>query len=95
MNSEVPFSTANNWSEYPELQRHVAWHSASCGEPHIEFEAVVSGCQWLVRINDFPDEPLYTLLIDRTDIIHFDDWPEFWGTRPAFSLNDSIKANVA
>ena len=84
MNSAVPFSTANNWSEYPELQRPVAWRSASGREPHVEFEFVVSDQQWLVRMNDFPGEPLYTLLIDGTDIIHFDDWPEFWGTRPSF-----------
>ena len=84
MNSAVPFSTANNWSEYPDLQRSVAWRTASGTEPCIVFESFASEHKWLVRMNDFPDEPLYTLLIDGTAIIHFDDWPEFWGSRPPF-----------
>lgn len=42
-----------------------------------EFE----GEQYLIRLNDFPDEHLYTLLIDGKEIAHFDDWPQSW-TRP-------------
>lgn len=34
-----------------------------------------------VRLNDFPDEALYSLLVDGTVVAHFDDWPALW-TRP-------------
>lgn len=46
-------------------------------------EATVEGKPWTVRINDFPDEPLFTLLIAGVEVMHFDDWPEFWH-RPEF-----------
>jgi len=39
--------------------------------------------QWKIRLNDFPDEPVYTLIINDAEVIHFDDWPGFW-TRPEF-----------
>ncbi len=33
---------------------------------------------WLIRINDFPAEPMYTLLVDNREIGDFDDWPPCW-----------------
>ena len=47
-------------------------------------EANVSGIDWAVRINDFSDEPLYTLMVELRELIYFDDWPAVWGERPAF-----------
>jgi len=47
--------------------------------------------EWTIRLNDFPDEPAYTLMIDIEEIIHFDDWPDFWD-RPEFpEMNWSTK----
>lgn len=34
-----------------------------------------------IRINDFPEEPLYTLMFDGEEITDLEDWPEQW-TRP-------------
>jgi len=48
------------------------------------FEAMVDGQQWLIRLNNFPDEPLFTLLIAGAEILHFDDWPKQWGSVPSF-----------
>jgi len=31
-----------------------------------------------LRINDFPEEQLYTLIIDNEIILDFDDWPKNW-----------------
>jgi hypothetical protein len=41
------------------------------------FEALVDGRVVRVRLNDFPAEPLCTVIVDgvETDL---DDWPEFW-----------------
>lgn len=33
---------------------------------------------WKIRINDFPDEMLYTLFINDEPVLDFDDWPEYW-----------------
>jgi hypothetical protein len=31
-----------------------------------------------IRLNDFPAQPLYTLLIDGEAALDFDDWPVAW-----------------
>ena len=42
------------------------------------FECSIDGHHYQIRINDFPNEPMYTLLIDQKEIEHFDDWPQSW-----------------
>ncbi len=32
----------------------------------------------VVCMNDFPDQPLYTLLLDGVPVGSFNDWPERW-----------------
>jgi hypothetical protein len=32
----------------------------------------------LVRVNDFPEEQLYTLFVNGNEVGNFDDWPEQW-----------------
>ncbi len=34
--------------------------------------------EWLIRINDFPQQPLYTLLINGVAQCDFDNWPACW-----------------
>lgn len=34
--------------------------------------------EWLIRLNDFPRQPLYTLLIDGVEQVDFDAWPACW-----------------
>jgi hypothetical protein len=50
------------------------------------FEAEVGDSRWTVRLNDFPDEPCHTVLIDGDEVMHFDDWPWIW-TCPDFPLS--------
>jgi hypothetical protein len=81
--STLPYDTANNWSDFPDVCRSAPWRTARSNNPVTLFEAAVGASQWFVRLNDFPDEPQYTLLIDDTETLHFDDWPSFWGTPPS------------
>ncbi len=42
------------------------------------YQATVDGTSWRLRINDFPDEPLFTLFIDEKEWGNFDDLPPTW-----------------
>ncbi len=42
------------------------------------FFAKVYNENWKIRINDFPEEHLYTLIVEGVEISHFDDWPQNW-----------------
>jgi hypothetical protein len=56
--------------------RRVAWRrTASAEHP---YEAEVDGRRWTVRVNDFPAEPLYTLLVDGESAEDLEAWPEAW-----------------
>ena len=46
------------------------------------YRATVDSVEWLVRINDFPSEPLYTLLVGGVATFDLDEWPGAW-LRPA------------
>jgi len=41
----------------------------------------VDGHAWVLRLGDFPAEPLYTLIVDGIETESFDEWPAVW-TRP-------------
>ncbi|MGB8253741.1 MAG: DUF416 family protein [Anaerolineaceae bacterium] len=42
------------------------------------WKADVDGESWLVGINDFPDDYLYTLYVNNSQVGKFHDWPETW-----------------
>jgi hypothetical protein len=58
------------------MSRSVAWKTTN--ELDYPWEATVEGKRWQVRINDFPDEVMYSLLIDGKKIDDFHDWPPGW-----------------
>jgi uncharacterized protein YjaG (DUF416 family) len=59
------------------LTREVAWDDT--GDVDFPWSAQVDGARWRVRINDFPDEPMYSLEIEGEVVGDFHDWPEQWG----------------
>lgn len=56
--------------------REVTWRATSNAE--VPYEAEVDGRRWMVRVNDFPAEPLYTLLVDGAAVQDLEDWPRAW-----------------
>ncbi len=61
------------------------------------WEADVQGGRWQVRINDFPDEHMYTMLMNGSSVGDFDDWPEAWdrGDRPRAKAHPQAPAVIA
>jgi hypothetical protein len=54
----------------------VQWNQTN--NPLYPYRATINGQQWDLQINDFPAEPLYTLLIDSQPQVSFDNWPATW-----------------
>jgi hypothetical protein len=58
------------------LARKVAW--TATGDVELPWSADVENTRWQVRINDFPDELMYSLVIDGQEAGDFHDWPQNW-----------------
>lgn len=58
------------------LKQATAWVKTDRAE--FPYTADINGQTWLIRVNDFPEEPLYTLLIENQEIGSFDDWSPVW-----------------
>src|SRR5712692_7466375 len=58
------------------LKEKVAWSKGT--DPNYPYEAELDGERLLIRVNDFPAESLYTLIVSNSDVSDFDDWPKEW-----------------
>lgn len=58
------------------LSRSLTWSRS--GDADYPWETEVDGYKWRVRINDFPDDFMYTLFIGDDEIGPFHDWPGSW-----------------
>ncbi|MCP4694760.1 MAG: hypothetical protein GY859_42425 [Desulfobacterales bacterium] len=65
------------------FSREISWRDA--GSAEFPYETAENGVRLKIRVNDFPVEPLYTLLIDDVPTLDFDDWPEPWRRPPSRS----------
>jgi len=61
------------------LAEKISWRKNA--DPLHPYVASFDGEKCVIRLNDFPDEHLYTLLVNDVEIANFSDWPEQW-TRP-------------
>lgn len=57
-------------------ERAVTWRKGH--DPEYIHDAEVDGRRWVIRLGEFPVEPLYTLLVDGVEVLSFDDWPPAW-----------------
>lgn len=51
---------------------------AKTTQAEFPYLANVNGQVWRIRINDFPEENLYTLFIQDQEIGSFDEWSALW-----------------
>jgi len=58
------------------LARELSWTSTN--DPALPWAAEVDGTTWRIRVNDFPDELMYSLIIGSDNAGDFHDWPEAW-----------------
>lgn len=63
--------------EQPELAIRPNWRRT--GNAFFPIAALVSGQWWVLRINSFPDHPLWTLFVDGQRRFDVDDAPPAWG----------------
>ena len=58
------------------LKTNVKWFRTQ--EPTELWRAEIGADTWTVRVNDFPEEHLYTLFINDGELGNFDEWPRQW-----------------
>ena len=51
---------------------------SATGDAEYIYFTVINERTFHIRLNDFPAEPMYTLIFEKIVIIDFDDWPEVW-----------------
>lgn len=58
------------------LSQNISWEET--GNAFFPYEANVDGKHLSIRLNDFPEESLYTLIVDGEEVCDFDDWLDNW-----------------
>jgi hypothetical protein len=66
--------------EHSIFYRHINWKATGNGE--YPYQVNIEGSEYVIRVNDFPEEVFYTLIVDNVEQIHFDVWPSSW-TKPS------------
>jgi hypothetical protein len=65
----------------PQFAQAAAWRET--GDLDFPWTADVAGEVWRVRLNDFPEEPMYTLFVGDEERGTFHDWPDAWERKDA------------
>ncbi len=71
--------------------REISWLETDDAE--FPYEANMNTEHLKIRVNDFPEEPLYTLFINETPGVDFDDWPDLWRREPSERESDHNHCN--
>jgi hypothetical protein len=78
--TEIEFETRMmalwNAASHRRRSTAIAWERSGDGE--FPYRAVIDGSTLVIRVNDFPAEPLYTLLINDEEVEDLEDWPSAW-----------------
>ncbi|MFG2987713.1 hypothetical protein ACGFZK_00040 [Streptomyces sp. NPDC048257] len=68
----------------PPWHAPVAWHDVD--SPAFPYAARADGRWLILRLNDFPEHPLYTLFVDARAVADMDDVPVAWRLPPRVPL---------
>lgn len=63
------------------IEQPIFWERTGDGE--YPFRTAYAGAALRIRVNDFPAEPLYTVLVDGRAEFDLEDWPSAWTRPPA------------
>lgn len=74
-------ATIRNQIAEKRLAQSIVWHRTGDGE--LPYAALLDGRAHCVRVNDFPAEPLYSLLVEGEWLADLEDWPANWVKPPA------------
>jgi len=58
------------------LEQRIMWQPSE--DPEYPYVADLEGERCLVRVNDFPDDHFYTLIVGDLEVAQFDEWPKHW-----------------
>lgn len=58
------------------LAEKLVWRKTA--DPKHPYETNFDGEICIIRVNDFPDEHLYTLIVNGVEVADFDDWSTLW-----------------
>ena len=73
------FDVEDNWADASEyLILGVVWKRIRDSNDGRIYQSTDQDPAWFIRLNDYPDEPLHTLLVGSKEIIHFNEWPSEW-----------------
>lgn len=62
------------------LAKNINWKRTT--DARYPFKSYFEGEECVIRLNEFPDEHMYTLIVDGKEVVSFDDWSAKWN-RPA------------
>jgi hypothetical protein len=76
----MSFEKQDNWEDVspPYARMPIAWARLTPPRDRRVYQARLDGSDAWIRMNDFPDEPLYTLVVSGVEVIHFNEWPAAW-----------------
>jgi len=58
------------------LSEPIKWSNGINAE--FPYQTVCDESRLMVRVNDFPEEHFYTLIVNDEEVNDFDDWPDNW-----------------
>lgn len=58
------------------IKRPIEWRETD--DVDFPYRTELEGVALQIRLNDFPDEPLFSLILDGQHVDDFDDWPTLW-----------------
>ena len=58
------------------LEEELSWRQTK--DPAYPYQTEINGDKLVIRLNDFPDNQLYTLMFNDEETASFDDWPTCW-----------------